>query len=101
MKQELCELVNVFLPLLCVSRYMSGCSAPVTQPRQGPSGPVARVSGGGGGGQSTVLTENGSHIEGCAIRLHCASLVSLIEYRSSFSCAEGAITKSLQAIGEI
>lgn len=53
------------------------------------------------GGQSTVLTENGSHIEGCAIRLHCASLVSLIEYRSSFSCVEGAITKSLQAIGEI
>lgn len=52
-------------------------------------------------GQSAVLTENGSRNEGCAIRLHCASLVLLIEYGSSFSCVEGAITKSLQAMREI
>lgn len=47
------------------------------------------------------MTENGSHIEGCVIRLHCVALCSLTEYRSSFNCVDGAITKSLQAMGEI
>lgn len=46
------------------------------------------------------MTENGSHIESCVIRLHCVALCSLTEYGFSFSCGEGAITKSLKAMGE-
>lgn len=46
------------------------------------------------------MTENGSHIEGCVIKLHCAALCSLTEYGFSFSSEEGAITKSLKAMGE-
>lgn len=46
------------------------------------------------------MTENGSHIEGCVIRHHCVALYSLTEYGFSFSCGEGAITKSLKAMGE-
>lgn len=49
---------------------------------------------------SAIVTENGSLIEGYVIRLHCVGLCSLTEYGFSFSCGDGAITKSLKAMGE-
>lgn len=48
---------------------------------------------------SAFVTENGSLTEGCVIRLHCVALCSLTEYGFSFSCGDGAITKSLKAMG--
>lgn len=46
------------------------------------------------------MTENGSHVESCVIRLHCVALCPLTEYGFSFSSEEGAITKSLKSMRE-